>query len=232
MKTERFELGGIPALLWGEPSDRVIVAVHGSQSHKADAPIALLAHRAAERGRQVLSFDLPGHGDRKGGDPCKAQNGVADLTAVMAYARGRWGRVGLFGNSLGASFSLLACRDEPPEEAWFLSPVVDMERLIETMMAWSGVTPERLEREQVIPTPMGETLYWDYYRYVREHPVCRWEAPTHILYGAGDTLCERERVEDFARRYGCALEIVPDGEHFFHTGPQLAALSAWLSATV
>ena len=65
MQTEQLDLGGIPALVWGPPSDGAVVAVHGNLSHKADTPIQLLAEATSARALQVLSFDLPGHGGRK-----------------------------------------------------------------------------------------------------------------------------------------------------------------------
>lgn len=171
----------------GPPSDGAVVAVHGNLSHKADTPIQLLAEAASARALQVLSFDLPGHGGRKDEPaPCRIQVCVPELRAVMGYAKKRWAHVGLFACSLGACFSLAAYADEPLEQALFLSPVLDMRRLIENMMGWFGVTQERLCRERAIETPTGETLYWDYYCYVKEHPVRRWDTPTSILCGGRD----------------------------------------------
>ena len=48
---------------------------------------------------------------------------------------------GYSGAASGAYFGLLACRGFPLEQALFLSPVVDMERLIGNMMGWFQVTP-------------------------------------------------------------------------------------------
>ena len=97
MQTEQLDLGGIPALVWGPPSDGAVVAVHGNLSHKADTPIQLLAEAASARALQVLSFDLPGHGGRKDEPaPCRIQVCVPELKAVMGYAKKRWAHVGLF----------------------------------------------------------------------------------------------------------------------------------------
>ena len=101
MQTEQLDLGGIPALVWGPPSDGAVVAVHGNLSHKADTPIQLLAEAASARALQVLSFDLPGHGGRKDEPaPCRIQVCVPELKAVMGYAKKRWAHVGLFACSL------------------------------------------------------------------------------------------------------------------------------------
>ena len=51
---------------------------------------------------------------------------------------------------------------------------------IGNMMGWFQVTPQQLEAEGEIPTPMGQTLYWDYYCYVKGHPIDQWDAPTAI----------------------------------------------------
>ena len=63
--TEQIKIGPIPAIIWGPPSQHMVLAVHGNMSHKADTVIELLAGKAVARGYQVLSFDLPEHGDRK-----------------------------------------------------------------------------------------------------------------------------------------------------------------------
>ena len=65
MKMQIFQIDKIPSVLYGEQADKVIVAVHGNQSSKTDVPVRILAETASEKGYQVLSFDLPEHGERK-----------------------------------------------------------------------------------------------------------------------------------------------------------------------
>lgn len=220
---------GIPAAVWGEPAPRVFVAVHGNLSHKADTVIRLLAETAAPKGWQVLSFDLPEHGDRpRGGPPCKASAAKTDLARVMAYAKSRWRETGLFACSMGAYFSLLTYQEEVFHQCLFLSPVVDMGRLIENMLRWSGFSPQRLEAAGELVTPAGQTLYWDDYRFIQAQPVARWAAPTDILSGENDDLCERDVLDAFVRRFGCRLQVMEQGEHWFHTPEQLAVYQAWL----
>lgn len=132
---------------------------------------------------------------------------------------------------MGAYLTLLACRDREIRHAWFLSPVVDMERLTLDMMDRSQIPEARLEREGVIPTPMGQTLYWDDLCYIRRHPIDRWPFPTDILRGAGDTLCAAETVTGFAARFHCRLQTVEGAGHWFHTPEELRALSSWFRET-
>lgn len=227
IETELFKIENIPAILWGEKSDKVYIFVHGNKSNKAEAEG--FAKKAKERGYQVLSFDLPDHGDRKKeGYQYNVWNGVHDLEIIGGYVQQQWSDINLFANSIGAYFSLLAFKNLPLKNCMFLSPILDMERLIQNMMKWSDVSEELLKEKQEIPTPMGETLYWDYYSYVKEHPIMKWDKTTTILYASEDNLTERDVVDHFVKRFDCELTILQGGEHFFHTQEQLDFLDRWL----
>ena len=237
-QTERITIPGaaegIPALLWGPASDRWIIAVHGNFSHKADRVIALLARRAAEKGYRTLSFDLPQHGERAGGAlPPDPPSCVSDLGAVYEYVRPRAERVALFGCSMGAYFGLLAYHGLPLSQSLFLSPVVNMERIIRDMMAAAGVSEERLRAERLIPVEGGPPLDWDYLDYVRTHPVrFAWESPTSILYGENDALCVWPEIAAFSRRYGAEVRVLPGGQHCFHTPGPLSAFDDWAAGAM
>lgn len=147
---------------------------------------------------QVLSFDLPEHGDRKlENTPCIVQNAVHELQFIMDYVISRWSHISLFAHSLGAYFSLLAYHNQPFAHAWFLSPVLDMRKIIENMMQWFQISEEQLQSEKEIDTPSGQTLYWDYYCYVKEHPIHEWQIPTKILCGSRDELCDYATTVSF-----------------------------------
>lgn len=233
MKKDKLLIEGIPAVLWGEACNRIVLAVHGNMSNKEDIPIELFAKYATANGYQVLSFDLPEHGDRKEeGIPCKVQNCVVEIGTIMKYIKSRWNHIALFANSMGVYFSLLALKHEKIEQAWFLSPLVDMQRMIENMMKWFSISEERLCKEETIETPIGQILYWDYYTYVKENPVNLWNVPTHILYGDKDEMCEADTVLGFAKKFSADLKVIPEAEHFFHTKEQLEALEKWIVDTM
>lgn len=222
-------INNIPANLWGEKKDKVIIAIHGNMSTKSDIPIAILSQETPKY--QVLSFDLPEHGDRKS-EPtlCKPQNCVPELMKIIEYAKSQYSSISLMANSIGAYFSLLAYKDEDIKQCLFLSPVVDMKRLIENMMTWFRISPEQLLREQIIKTPIGQTLYWDYYEYVLQNPIEKWNIPTAMLCGEKDELCESEYTLSFAKRFGCKLDISKDSAHYFHTDKDLEAYRSWIKA--
>ncbi len=220
---------GIPSILWGGALDKLIIAVHGNMSNKEDNVIKILAEEAAARGYSVLSFDLPEHGNRKNERyACSVQNCVHDLGIIMRHARSLSCNISLFACSMGAYFSLLAYDLEPLDQCLFLSPILDMERLIRNMMAWSGVTEERLEAEKEIPVSGGPALSWEYYSFVKSHPIRSWGKPTAILYGSKDALTESDVVSGFCSKFGSKLTIMENGEHYFHTTEQLSFYRTWL----
>lgn len=134
----------------------------------------------------------------------------------------------LVANSVGAFFSMSSLDETLIEKACFISPVVDMEKLIVNMMLWAGVSERELAEKLEIPTEFGETLSWNYLCYVREHPVS-WRVPTRILYGEHDNLTSPETVSDFAKNIGAQLTVMPNGEHWFHTEEQMQFLDEWIT---
>ena len=56
MISQKLDVSGIPAILWGAPSDKVFIYVHGKFSRKEYAE--RFADIAETYGWQTLSFDL------------------------------------------------------------------------------------------------------------------------------------------------------------------------------
>ena len=169
-------------------------------------------------GCEVLGLDY------KSFTPWQAGREIREAAEAL---KARYESVTLVANSIGAYFSLWAGIDEWIRRAWFISPIVDMERLIRDMMGWAGVTEAELRRRRVIPTSFGEELSWDYLCRVRSQPI-RWTAPTEILYGSRDELTDYETVSAFAKAHGARLTVMEGGEHWFHTEEQLRFLDDWI----
>ena len=226
MIKEKINIEGIPAIIWGEKSDKAYIFVHGKMSNKESAEA--FAEIAAGKGYQTVSFDLPEHGERTDKDYlCNIMNGIADLTKIGDYVFGEWNTVSLFGCSLGAFFSLHAYCNKNFENCLFQSPIVDMEYLIHNMFLWFDITEEQLREKGEIPTPI-DTMSWPYYLYIKEHPIDKWSAPTHILYGAKDNLQSREIMEEFAGRFNCRLTVSENSEHPFMNESDQAIVKAWM----
>lgn len=225
MKTEQKGIAGVPAIIIGERSDAAYLFVHGKMGSKDE--VTAFARLACPAGCQVVGIDLPEHGSRKGErEKLIPWVAVPEIKAVYTAMKECWRHIGLRANSIGAWFSMLALQEERLEKALFVSPVVDIEDLIQNMMRWAGVTEPELQRSGQIPTDFGETLSWDYLHWVREHPL-RWNVPAEILYAGQDHLTARSVINAFAAKTGSRLTVMETGEHWFHTEEQLCFLHEW-----
>jgi uncharacterized protein len=222
MEIREMTIGMSPAVVYGAKSGKVYLFVHGKGGCKEEA--ASFAEAAVPQGYQVVSVDLPAE--------LNPWTVVPELEQVYAYLNEHWQVTALRASSIGAYFSMLALLDKPLERALFVSPVVNMEQLIGRMMTWAGVSEEQLHTEQEIPTSFGETLSWKYFCYAKDHPLTAWKTSTAILYAEKDALISSEMIDAFAQSHQVALTVYKDGEHWFHTPEQVAAMNRWEAAQV
>lgn len=224
MKIEGVQTGTIPAILYGETARQGYLFLHGQMGYKEEAEA--FARMACPKGYQVLSIDLPGHGERRSrGEELLPWTAAADIRTALDWAEGRWEGVSLRANSIGAYLAMLAFA--APRRALLVSPILDMEGLILTMMGWAGVTEDQLCQQGEIPTAFGQTLSWKYLCWVREHPLPDWTCPIRILYGSQDHMTSRQTIDQYVRRHHVRLAVMEGGEHWFHTPEQLAVLRQW-----
>ena len=151
----------------------------------------------------------------------------AEISSAVLKLKEEYDSVTLIAESIGAYFSMNAGIDSLIKKAYFISPIVDMERLISDMMAWANVTEDELEAKGVIRTSFGEDLSWEYLCRVREHPI-EWNAPTAVLYGSEDDLTSYETITAFANCRRARLTVMEGGEHWFHTEQQMRFLDEWI----
>lgn len=175
----------------------------------------------AERYKNICpGFEVIG-AEYDGSFPAKARDDIR-----RAYD-GLRGNVYLLANSIGAYFAILALQDCKVEKAMFISPILDMERVILGMMRRAGVSENDLRMKGEIVTASGEFLSREYLRFVRENPLT-WNVPTEILYAGNDTITSRETVNNFVSGHDVKLTVMDNGEHWFHTEEQIAFLDEWL----
>ena len=151
----------------------------------------------------------------------------AEIRAATEKLKTAYKDIILVANSIGAFFSMNAGIDHLIGKAYFISPIVDMEKLIYNMMAWANVTEAELQSKGVIHTGFGEDLSWEYLCYVRKHPIV-WMVPTQILYGSRDNLTTLETISGFAKKHNALLTVMEGGEHWFHTEEQMRFLDEWI----
>ena len=113
-------------------------------------------------------------------------------------------------------------------KAYFISPIVNMERLIVNMIGWAGTTEAELKEKKIIPVDFGDDLSWEYLQYVRNNKIS-WTVPTEILYGSLDNLQSLETIQQFAKETGAGITVMEGGEHWFHTDEQMKFLDEWMT---
>ena len=195
---------------------KAVLYIHGKGGNAAEAE----HYRPLFPDCDVIGFDYSAQ------TPWEAKEEFPQL--FRRLCRG-YDSVGVIANSIGAFFTMNALADQKIQWAFFISPVVNMEKLILDMMSWANVTEDQLRARRKIATAFGETLSWEYLCYVRQHPV-HWTVPTHILYGDKDNLTTLETVSAFAKQTGATLTVMKDGEHWFHTPEQMGFLDEWIKA--
>lgn len=139
----------------------------------------------------------------------------------------KYKKISIIANSIGAYFTMLSLTNKNIEKAFFISPIVDMEKLITDMMFLENITEKELYKKKKIKTSFGETLSWDYLTFVRKNPI-EWNVPTYILYGEKDNLTSYEMILNFTNKSKANLTIMRDGEHWFHTDEQMEFLNNWI----
>ena len=126
-----------------------------------------------------------------------------EIRVAVEELKSKYEIIILIANSIGAFFSMNAGIDNMIQKAYFISPIVDMERL------------------------NGYELTGEWFRYVRNHPI-EWNVPTQILYGSKDHLMSIETITDFANKHQVTLTVMDGGEHWFHTEEQMAFMDNWI----
>ncbi len=169
------------------------------------------------------AFDVIGF-DYKAETPWDAK---PEFAAYFDRLSKEYDAISVIANSIGAFFAMSAPISEKIKHAYFISPIVDMEKLILNMMTWANVTEDELHEKKVIETPFGETLTWEYLCYVRNNPI-KWGIPTHILCGENDHLTALDTMTSFAKEICATLHVMKGGEHWFHTSEQMAYLDQWI----
>lgn len=153
------------------------------------------------------------------------------IKAVYDNLAQEYEHISIIANSIGAYFAMHTLQGNTIEKALFISPVLDMERLILDMMQWANVTEQELCEKGKISTDFGETLSWEYLSFVRQNPI-DWDIPTGILYAEKDNLTSRATVDAFIAGHKANLTVLEDGEHWFHTDEQINFLNKWMRKAI
>ena len=194
--------------------DKVVLYIHGKGGSASEAKHYESLFQSAE----IYGFDY------KAENPWEAKQEFENKLLELSV---KYKEIVLIANSIGAYFSMNAGVDKYVSKAYFISPIVNLERLIMDMISWAGTNEEELEKRKIIPVDFGEDLSWDYLQYVRNNRVS-WNAPTEILYGSLDHLQSMDCINAFAEQTHSGITTMENGEHWFHTDEQMRFLDKWI----
>ncbi len=194
--------------------DKIVVYIHGKGGNSGEA----IHYKSLFSDCDVIGLDYTAQ------FPWEAKE---EFPLLFNSICKKYKSVEIIANSIGAFFAIHSLSNQPIENAYFISPIVNMERLITNMIHWADVTEDELKEKKEIQTTFGETLSWDYLCYVRENPIT-WTIPTHILYGEKDDLTSYETISKFAKQINATLTVLENGEHWFHTEEQMKFLDDWI----
>lgn len=183
---------------------KAVIYVHGRNGSPDEADHY---RRFFDETYDVIGFDY------KSEIPWEAKEEFCDYFNTIGK---NYKNVLLIANSIGAYSSLISLSDKHIEKALFISPIVDMEKVILDMMKLADVTEAKLKKEQVITTPFSRILSWKYFSYAKDNRIT-WNVPTSILYGEKDHITSLDTITSFANKINARLTVMPDGEHWFHT---------------
>lgn len=110
---------------------KAILYIHGKGGNAGEAD----HYKEVCEGYAVLGLDY------RGDTPWDTE---AELWAACDTLAGNYESVAIVANSIGAYFAMNALQGSAIRQAFFISPIVDMEKLISDMMGWAGVTEEEL----------------------------------------------------------------------------------------
>lgn len=198
--------------------DQIIIYIHGQGGNADEAK----HYESLFENQKVIGIDY------KSETPWEAAEEFPKLYDALA---GKYKSVILIASSIGAYFAMNGLADRRIEKTFFISPIVDMEKLIMDTMAFANINEDELREAGVIKTSFGQTLSWEYLSYVRKHQI-NWTIPTDILYGEKDAMTSIETISKFAKRVGAKLTVMKNGEHWFHTEEQMSFLDDWISKII
>ena len=176
-------------------------------------------------GYQVLSIDLPEHGERKYGEEeiCAVDSGAGaangdktlskQMEANQFAGEQHWRILFNAGDGKRQYRKGAVCF----ADCGYGTADFDNDAPVKATEA------QRQEKGKIV-TDFGQTLSWQYLCWIREHALQNWAIPMAVLYAGRDTMTDYETIETFAKKHAAKLTVYEQGEHRFHAPEQLEVL--------
>lgn len=131
-------------------------------------------------------------------------------------------------NSIGAFYTYEYLSDFDIKQAFFISPIASMFKIVFDLMMQYHIRCEELAEKKIIMLDNGQALSYDFYNHVLNYKDS-WSIPTDILYGEHDEIVYIENVADFLAAHPKAkLTIKQGSSHYFHTEEEKGFIKSWI----
>ncbi len=226
MIIQHFFISKIPALLYGEPSDRVFLYLHGQCGCKEDAE--RFAQAACQNQWQVASVAFPGYGERSQEQAVwEPEEILSELQDVMHELSEKWSKVALAACGLGAWFSLIAFANQPLQKILLISPILDLHSLAGAQKKSSQITGDFLPSDILQSLPDS---FWEFAKKYAALPTPH--APTALIFGRQDSLTSFDAVESFVSKTHAKLTVLEEAGHRLSTPMELLLLDLWIQEQI
>ncbi|MBE6889471.1 MAG: alpha/beta hydrolase [Ruminococcaceae bacterium] len=224
MKEEYIKIDHIPAKLYSaENALGTVLAIHGFAGSKESNAIKALAERLCRDKLNVLTFDLPAHGERT--EPSEGllpDNCIADIIAAENYIKNHFtGTLHAFATSYGAMCLLhrLERGNDSYKSIVLRVPAVNMASSLVRIAAATSKSPSaykangqdfviNMQREYRIPYCFYELLSTLHCMRHSEH----WDSERIMtVYAGNDELVARADTESFLRQNPAIKNLCIEG---------------------
>lgn len=193
--------------------DDCIVYIHGLHGNEAESRFySFLLDKM-----DVIGLDY------KDGNPWEIKDHIIQ---EFAEIHRKYKRVFVVANSIGAFYAYTYLSQFRIEEAFFISPLVNMKKIIEKMMRKNHISLATLKQEQIIILEDGQKLSYEFYMSLIE--ADHWRVKTHVLYGEKDKLVDQDSLIHFLATHQATLTVMKNAGHYFHTPSQLRCIKKWV----
>lgn len=215
-------------LFAGNTLRTVVVALHGFGSARKSDTVLSIAAAASLKGAAVLTFDMPGHGDRLKQGGFTAENLINDFKKVIAYARDNISdKVGIFCTSLGAYAGLAGALGEQGIARIFLkSPALLPAKVLTKLQAIGafGDGANAALADGFVKSIAQLKIECDVYKIYAGYAG----APIDILYGEKDELIDKTDILRFlALSPSISLAVIEGEGHRFTSGAAKELVVRW-----
>lgn len=193
----------------------VVVYIHGLHGSKEEAKNYYFLKD---------KYDVVGL-DYQDGNPWELKDTIRDEFEKLTK---NYKEVIVIATSIGAFYAYEYLSDFKIKQAFFISPVTDMHKIVFDLMMDYNINHNELEKKKIIKLDNGQTLSYDFYNHVSNYKD-NWTVPTEILYGEKDEVMYIENIANFLAKHPNSKLVVKQGaKHYMHTDEEKEFIKNWI----